>query len=454
MKKLIHALVLMCLLLTVTMVVTAEDADTVTLDLSNGNIVITPDGYQQNDSSTISFSGKYIITGERRSDTPLRIQNYDTGKEVTFDITLDNAKILGDYYCTALRIDGNDPVILNLKTIGECLIRAHNHEAIKSGNSYSVAVKIETDPEGVLTLDRSDYSDSILFGIEGNGTLSLEIDGVNIDANANKEAYSHQHIFKSEDYTPDGNATCKADGTKSARCSANDSCFVFHTIADAGSKNHFFETGICPFCGLHGALLNEDEITWLKYDIDGTSTWFGIDNRNAQFEGGSYFWINYINPTEQKNYWNLLDDSHKKRIEKDNYLLFEIGVAKSNFEEYTQLSQSVPVYVQIQNDWNTTDLKAAYIQDGTDENVTVIGGNKLDYPQGNDSFAKLTLEHFSPYIIYDELTDAERLTTDTTNESKAPKTGDSTSIPMVMLFALLSAVIVCVTKRSYRKTYR
>jgi len=444
MKKIAHLLMLACLLVTATFITSAEDTNTVTLDLQNGNIVITPTNYKQGVKQEVEFTGKYKITGERTSDTPLKIINH-TGEDATFDITLDNAKIIGGIDCTAFRIDGTSPVHLNLAIVGECIIEADNHAAIKSGNSSMVTVDITTDIHANLTFNRRtvDGTNQIIYETEhaNSELLSLKLDG---ETPNNMVSYSHQHLFNPEDYTSDGTATCKADGTKSARCSASDSCWKYDTITNIGSKKHNFESGICPTCGLHGIELSDEKITWLKYDNKGTTTWFGIDNNEAGFEEGSYFWVEYINTDNSNTHWNSLDDTRKNEIEDDNYMLFEIGVAKSNFEEYTTLSKSVPLYVQIQDDWDTNDLKAVFIQDGEDEDTSVEFFGNYSYPDGKDNFAKLTLNHFSPYVVYDELTKEQQ---HSSTQPPAPNTGDNSSIVMITLLVVSCAVIVYTKKK-------
>ena len=48
-------------------------------------------------------------------------------------------------------------------------------------------------------------------------------------------------------YLPNGDATCQADGTKTATCST---CGVKDTVADPGSKtDHTYADGVCTACG-------------------------------------------------------------------------------------------------------------------------------------------------------------------------------------------------------------
>lgn len=47
-------------------------------------------------------------------------------------------------------------------------------------------------------------------------------------------------------YTPDGNATCTTDGTKTSKCEL---CDATDTVTDEGSKGHQYVDGICTRCG-------------------------------------------------------------------------------------------------------------------------------------------------------------------------------------------------------------
>jgi hypothetical protein len=58
-------------------------------------------------------------------------------------------------------------------------------------------------------------------------------------------------------------------------------------------------------------------------------------------------------------------------------------------------------------DWDYNDVKAMYISDSEDEEVYASYLN-MEYPEGKGEFAKLGLKHFSPYAIYDYLTDEEK----------------------------------------------
>lgn len=144
-----------------------------------------------------------------------------------------------------------------------------------------------------------------------------------------------------------------------------------------------------------------NKIIWIKEESDGQVFWFGIDNSNGIFLNESQFWVRIIskdiNNEEWINYYKNMD----KEIKTDKLLMFLIGVTNPNGEEYTMLNEQVKVYIQYPDDWET-EIKGIYINENNDENVysEII---ELDYPNGKTNFVALTLNHFSPYVIYEEV---------------------------------------------------
>ena len=162
--------------------------------------------------------------------------------------------------------------------------------------------------------------------------------------------------------------------------------------------------------------VTENGMIWRKEESGGSSAWYGIDNSDWVFESGSRFWVRWLNcdsdPVEFANLWEDLDEEHKNSIDGDNVWLFEIGVTVPDGTSYTSLSQQVPVYVQIGNDWDEEDLQGYYISAAQDEQVRTTFVDNQNYPEGQDTFGIMHLRHFSPYFIYDKLTDEEKAALD------------------------------------------
>ena len=181
--------------------------------------------------------------------------------------------------------------------------------------------------------------------------------------------------------------------------------------------------------------LSQGDILWLLEESDGTSAWYGVDLSSGAFDldNGLRFYVQWLSPHDAgyAEVYAQLDAAQKARVEDDNGWMFLIGVEDPAGNK-VQPSKPVSVYVQIGDDWDVDDLNAYYITSGGDENVPV-DHLMVDYPNGTDTFGRMTLEHFSPYIIFDELTDAERAALG------IPSTGD---ISTELLISVLAIVIL------------
>ena len=128
----------------------------VTLDLGDGDIALYPDGYRQpaDSVSLTPYSGAYIITGSRESDTPLRIVNL-SGKSVSFDVYFNSAGIRAADWCAAASIDCNADTVINIVNVGESIVQGYNHPAFVGGaeNDARITVNIYNTHYSSLTLN-------------------------------------------------------------------------------------------------------------------------------------------------------------------------------------------------------------------------------------------------------------------------------------------------------------
>lgn len=201
--------------------------------------------------------------------------------------------------------------------------------------------------------------------------------------------------------------------------------------------------------------LSANDVLWLREESYDTSAWYGIDLSTGAFalDKGLRFYVRWLNPddADYAEIYAQLDDAQKARVEDDNGWIFLIGIEDPDGNK-VQPAQPVSVYVQIGDDWDVDDLNAYYITSGGDENVPV-DYLMLDYPEGADTFGIMTLSHFSPYFIFDELTDEEKAAlelkpedgnnqpTDKPDSSgtDSPGTGD---ISTELLFSGLAIVLI------------
>ena len=166
--------------------------------------------------------------------------------------------------------------------------------------------------------------------------------------------------------------------------------------------------------GTTSARIVKGERIWLKETSDGSSAWYGIDNTNNTFAEGSRFWVKWLGQEENKDEWNeyyeKLDDEHKNKVEDKKLWIFLCGVTDSKGNEYKEIATPTNLYIQLGSDWDKDDIQAVFISDAIDEPVESIEyiNDFKDSPTGTGDYAKLKLKHFSPYAVYDELTDEER----------------------------------------------
>ena len=159
--------------------------ESITLDLSNGIVRISPTGYKQastqynlSKQEETPYTGAYVITGYKYSDSPLDIDN-TSGSPATFNITLDNATIVAANTCTALRINGTSPITLDITIKGKSTIQTDSvHPAITSFNSSSVSVNI-TNNDSCLEITRvygtpKLFSDSVQFTYNDSTSVSKD----------------------------------------------------------------------------------------------------------------------------------------------------------------------------------------------------------------------------------------------------------------------------------------
>lgn len=218
--------------------------------------------------------------------------------------------------------------------------------------------------------------------------------------------------------------------------------------------------------------LDENKVLWLKEESDGQSAWFGADlsDSSLSLTKGYRFYVQWLSTEDDKfsDINALADQAQKSRIEDDKGWFFQMGVEDQDGNK-VQPTEPLDVYVQIGDDWDEDELQAYFLSSGADEALPV-DHRKLVFPDGNDSFGRMTLSHFSPYLIFDEeikenpSNDGETGKSDSevpgTSESKSevasPNTGDTTVRRLTLSLAALaiSAMSVCLTVFARARKYR
>lgn len=180
----------------------------VTLNISDGAIKITPTGYTQNGGDEIAFTGKYIITGSVECDTPLSFSN-ETNEAVEYDVTFDNAHILGSEWCSAITFkDGSiSDITVNITNKGTSEVRAWGGASFQNQINGNVKVTVNiTEEEGSsLYLGPRD---------ENQGDTTHRIYSSDIDCKVNGKVPANEKTFKSGIYAQTEPETPGEDATK------------------------------------------------------------------------------------------------------------------------------------------------------------------------------------------------------------------------------------------------
>lgn len=189
----------------------------VTLNISDGAIKITPTGYTQNGGDEIAFTGKYIITGSVECDTPLSFSN-ETDEAVEYDVTFDNAHILGGEYCSAITFkDGSiSDITVNITNKGTSEVRAWGGASFQNQISGNVKVTVNiTEEEGssLYLGPRDENQGDTTHRIYSSNDNCKDIDcKVNGAVPANEKPFKSGTYAQTEPETPGEDATKKSIG--------------------------------------------------------------------------------------------------------------------------------------------------------------------------------------------------------------------------------------------------
>ena len=225
--------------------------------------------------------------------------------------------------------------------------------------------------------------------------------------------------------------------------------------------------------GMTSVEVTENGIIWLReesYDPNlgrNTAAWYGLDNTSGIFKKGSRFYVQWLNEREHPDAFENIDEETRAEIDSNRGWLFKIGVIAPDGTRYEKLSEEVDLYVQIGDDWDSDDLEGFYITLENDESVPVRYGTTT-YPEGTDEFGIMSLSHFSPYFIYDKLTDEEKAQLDAAakelsaqqeeaSTEKSAKTGDEityftvSGLGLIMTLALGLMLKTKINKKKFDK---
>lgn len=217
---------------------------------------------------------------------------------------------------------------------------------------------------------------------------------------------------------------------------------AYQTVNNDGIVNYLFTDGKTGV-----EVTDESEIFWVKESAENSSVWFGFANYNNVLPKGSIVTVKLIDKYEEPGVWdycyNLIDAETQKNAD-NNYYLFLCECYDASGVRYKVFADDLTVYVQLGSDWDSENIKALFVVDGPDEKISVTRVTSDGIPSAptEGHFAKITMQHFSPYFVYD-----------VKNSSGFPASiisGGSMGI-LVFSAALLVGCAVCITLLISRK---
>ena len=159
---------------------------------------------------------------------------------------------------------------------------------------------------------------------------------------------------------------------------------------------------------------------WIEESAYGIKTLLGIDLSQSAFasDQGAIACARIITEgdSDHAEIYARLDAATKERVEDNKEILFRFAVIDKSGNTL-QPTSPVRIYLQIDEDWDTAEIKALCISDGNDEALPTEYVEKVSAGVTN-RFAVLTLNNISEYyFLFCEESDAEKLpNSDSDNE--------------------------------------
>ncbi|MBQ7295227.1 MAG: hypothetical protein IJW86_03415 [Clostridia bacterium] len=289
MKKLLSIILAVLMIATSIPFAFAAESDSTktTLDVSKGNIVIADTYVTQNGEHVELDPDGYIITGKSENvDTVLEFIN-ESSNTVTFNVVFDNLYIQAAAYCTALRIKGEGPIILNIELVGTNNIKKGSHAAFSNQGNSTLVVNLSTGSDSSNTFQSSgrfyDKDNTIVY-----------LDGKEMDS------YGHVHSGGTQAC---GGYVCEdcgnwygegtgehTGGTQTCKGYMCETCYNWYGEAD--ETKHGWYYGYCEYCKSE---YPEDSECTHNWGSNGECKICGVECEHPSFENGSCTVCTYAN---------------------------------------------------------------------------------------------------------------------------------------------------------------
>lgn len=156
--------------------------------------------------------------------------------------------------------------------------------------------------------------------------------------------------------------------------------------------------------GRVSSVIPDNTVIWIYEKSYDEGVWYGLDNRDGIFPPGSKFWVKVIDKNMDTMEFdeNIAKFDSLKKLDIDRGSLIVFGVVDPDGNECIIPKERLNLYVQLGDDWDSSDIKALMAGGGKDEQLQ-LENIQLECPEGEGRFARLTLNHFGePLMMIEE----------------------------------------------------
>lgn len=170
------------------------------------------------------------------------------------------------------------------------------------------------------------------------------------------------------------------------------------TTTKCGVTTYVSKDGTCS------ANIESNGIIWLNLQEEAKAGWLGIDNSNGTFKQGSRFHARWVTKSGDPEFFA----EYKQKLQPENayslnnnFKFLEIGVDSPDGKSYLALNESVPLYIQIGDEYNKEDLALIFANEKSDEKIS-CSFTRYNSPEGKENFLKADIRHFGEVIAFGE----------------------------------------------------
>ena len=249
------------------------------------------------------------------------------------------------------------------------------------------AIIYDNDKNDNVRIASSDYPITVSGGYYGIIRLNSEFGNV---------------VVKADDgYTmTQSDASCfKADGSDAYLNFSDNKIVYMKNRTEWGQMVHRAKaTYYINENGRASTEITGNEKVWLNTKLDGSGTWYCLDNTKGTFKVGSRFYVQVIDDISK--YYDKIGSEYRDKIEDGKLKIFLIGVIDPDGNEYTNLDTEINFYVKVNPDWDKDKIRAIFINGEKTEKIDIEYLGTIESPFSGDKYVRLTIKHFSPYAIY------------------------------------------------------